>query len=514
MIRISRLFTSTALATLIAVPATAEISANDVWNGFTTYYNAIGLKVDATETRSGNRLTIGDLKISADFPFGLGSLIITTTDVDLLENTDGTVDILAPESMPLAVAITLPNDTFITTTIDYNQTGYRAQAAGDPDEFTVTTRITSAEMAMKGINLTGSKAKDMEFDISFTASVRDVDSETRLSMGDLLEISQNARVGTSSAEARFTRNDAHKGAVESTMSIMIFDMQSNRTAAIPPAGIDLMKLPEQLRQGMFFQVTSEIQQRKSVQRVTINGEPVSEQASTVNGSEVTLNLSRDGAQLAAKSDMSVIDLTLAELSFPFKASSSNGVANFKIPLLKSDDDQEFTYMVALDELTISDDLWNLFDTDTVLSREPGRFLVDLSGKVRLFDDLLDFIAIRNVIENGTKIAELTSLTLNGMDISAVGTTLTGTGAFTFDNSDMTTFQGLPAPSGTASLQISGLNALMDNLIKMGALENDAVFGMRMGLGLFTVAGDGDDTLVSDIEVKPDGQILANGKRIK
>ena len=62
--------------------------------------------------------------------------------------------------------------------------------------------------------------------------------------------------------------------------------------------------------------------------------------------------------------------------------------------------------------------------------------------------------------------------------------------------------------------MSGLNGLMDNLIKMGLLENDAAFGMRMGLGLFTVAGDGDDTLVSDIEVKPDGQILANGKRIK
>ena len=275
-----------------------------------------------------------------------------------------------------------------------------------------------------------------------------------------------------------------------------------------------MNLPAQLRDGMSFQFASTVQQQTSLQQITVNGAVVSNQSTTVGNSISAGGLSQDGVRLEMQADDYAIDYTMPGLPFPIRVSASRVIGNFSSPLLKSDDDQEFAYMFDMKNLTIADDLWNLFDPDAVLPRDPARFLVDLSGKARLFYDLLDFETMRDAIKQGDKIAELTSLTLKDMDISAAGAQLTGTGAFTFDNSDMTTFQGLPAPSGTASLQMSGLNGLMDNLVKMGLLENDAAFGMRMGLGLFTVAGDGDDTLVSDIEVKPDGQILANGKRIK
>jgi len=514
MTRISRLFTSTALATLIAVPATAEISANDVWNGFTTYYNAFGLTVDATETRSGNRLTISNLKLSATLPFELGSFILTTTGLDLVENTDGTVDIIAPESMPLAIAVTLPEDVFVTTTVDYRITDYQAQVAGDPADFTITYRLARADMELGGLSITGPKAKDTDFSGSLTVNVRDVAGKTRYTIGDMLVVTQDSRVGAAIVNGSFIGKNAQKGDMESTMSMTMSDLQSSATISVPAAGIDLMNLPAQLRNGMSLQYASTVHQQTSSQRITVNGNLVSDQSTTVGNSASVVGLSKDGARLETQADDYAIDYTMPELPFPVRMSASNIIGNFAGPLLKSDEDQKFTYMFDLNNLTIADDLWNQFDPDAVLPRDAARFLVDLSGNVRLYEDLLDFNAMRNVIENGNKVAELTSLTLNGMDISAAGAQLTGTGAFTFDNSDMTTFQGLPAPSGTASLQMSGLNGLMDNLVKMGLLENDAAFGMRMGLGLFTVAGDGDDTLVSDIEVKPDGQILANGKRIK
>ncbi len=514
MIRISRLLTSTAIATMITVPATAEISANDVWNGLTTYYNAIGLTVDATETRTGNRLTVSNLKLSANLPFELGSFIVTTTGLDLLENTDGTVDIIVPESLPLAIAVTLPDDVFVTTTVDYRLTGYQARIKGDPDEFTITYQLARADMELGGLSITGPNAKDLDFDGNFILAARDMSGETVFTTGDLLMVTQHSRMGALAINGSFTGRDPKQGDAETTISTKISDLQRSSAFSVPATGIDLMNLPAQLRDGMSFRTTTKMLQRTSVQRVVANGQLVSEQSSTIKGSEVTLNLSRDGARLVGRSDMTAIDLVAAELPFPIKASTLGGAADINIPLLESDGEQEFTYLLDMGNLTIADDLWNLFDPDAVLPRDPARFLVDLTGKVRLFEDLLDFNAMRDAIDNGNKVAELTGLTLNGMDISAAGAQLTGTGAFTFDNSDMTTFQGLPAPSGTASFQISGLNALIDNLIKMGLLENDAAFGMRMGLGLFTVAGDGDDTLVSDIEVKPDGQILANGKRIK
>ncbi|WP_457650031.1 DUF2125 domain-containing protein [Profundibacter sp.] len=514
MARITSLFTSTAIATMIAVPAAAEISANDVWDGLTTYYNAFGLTVDATEIRTGNRLTISNLKLSANLPFELGSFILTTTGLDLVENTDGTVDIIAPESMPLAVAITLPDDVFVTTTVDYRITDYQAQVAGDPDNFTITYRLGRADMELGDLSITGAKAENLDLEGSFILNARDMVGETQFTMGDFLVISQDTRMGAFTLNGSYTGRDAGQGEMKTTMSMTMSDTQRSSIISVPATGIDLMDLPAQLRNGMSFQFASTVQQQTSLQKITVNGAVVSNQSTTVGNSISAGGLSKDGIRLEMQADDYAIDYSLPELRFPIRVSASRIIGNFTSPLLKSDDDQEFVYMFDMKNLTIADDLWNLFDPDAALPRDPARFLVDLSGKVRLFEDLLDFNAMRDAIGNGNKVAELTSLTLNEMDISAAGAQLTGTGAFTFDNSDMATFQGLPAPSGTASLQMSGLNALMDNLIKMGLLENDAAFGMRMGLGLFTVAGDGDDTLVSYIEVKPDGQILANGKRIK
>ena len=86
--------------------------------------------------------------------------------------------------------------------------------------------------------------------------------------------------------------------------------------------------------------------------------------------------------------------------------------------------------------------------------------------------------------------------------------------FTFDNTDLTTFDGMPAPTGEVNLSLVGGNGLLDKLIAMGLVPEEEAMGMRMMMGMFAVPGDGEDTLNSKIEVKGDGQILANGQRIK
>ena len=63
--------------------------------------------------------------------------------------------------------------------------------------------------------------------------------------------------------------------------------------------------------------------------------------------------------------------------------------------------------------------------------------------------------------------ELHSLTLNDITVSAAGAEITGTGDFTFDNDNLETFGGMPAPTGAIDMNIVGVNGLMDRLIKMG-----------------------------------------------
>ena len=93
-------------------------------------------------------------------------------------------------------------------------------------------------------------------------------------------------------------------------------------------------------------------------------------------------------------------------------------------------------------------------------------------------------------------------------IDAVGARVSGTGAFTFDNSGP-----MPDPAGSVELTIDGANALIDRLVAMGIVPQDQAMGAQMMLGHFA-RPVGDDQLESVIEVQPGGAVLANGQRIR
>ena len=55
---------------------------------------------------------------------------------------------------------------------------------------------------------------------------------------------------------------------------------------------------------------------------------------------------------------------------------------------------------------------------------------------------------------------------------------------------------------------------MDTLVSSGLLPVQMAMGARMMMGMFAVPAEGEDTLKSKLEFTRDGQILANGQRIK
>ena len=104
--------------------------------------------------------------------------------------------------------------------------------------------------------------------------------------------------------------------------------------------------------------------------------------------------------------------------------------------------------------------------------------------------------------------------MNTLVVDAAGARLEGQGDVTFDNTDQTTFPGMPKPVGAVDLSLVGGNGLLDKLVGMGMLPEEQAMGARMMMGLFAVPGTEPDTLSSKIEFTEDGQVLANGQRIK
>ena len=107
--------------------------------------------------------------------------------------------------------------------------------------------------------------------------------------------------------------------------------------------------------------------------------------------------------------------------------------------------------------------------------------------------------------NGVQISELT--------LRGAGAEITGDGAFTFNNTDLQTFDGFPRPEGQATFTINGINGLVEKLIKIGLIPADQAMLPRMMLGMFATPV-GDDMLKSTIEFNAEGHVLANGQRLR
>ena len=98
-------------------------------------------------------------------------------------------------------------------------------------------------------------------------------------------------------------------------------------------------------------------------------------------------------------------------------------------------------------------------------------------------------------------------------MSGLGAEFLVDGAFSFDNDDYITFEGIPRPEGGIRLLVKGLNNLLQKMSTAGFIGSDDVMGARMLMGMFTVPV-GMDELESELWIDPTGGIYANGQRIQ
>lgn len=200
----------------------------------------------------------------------------------------------------------------------------------------------------------------------------------------------------------------------------------------------------------------------------------------------------------------------AQIPFPEVALRyAESVFDFVIPMSKGDAPQNFNMTAKVIGATISDDIWAMVDPAATLPRDPATVIIDTNGTATLTADLTDEAAMNSGAPPGL----LNSLNLPALQLTIAGAELTGNGGFTFDNTDLVTFQGMPAPTGKLDLKLVGGNGLLDKLIALGFVTEDDAMGARMMLGMFARPGEGPDTLTSTIEFKDKG-IFANGMQLQ
>ena len=231
---------------------------------------------------------------------------------------------------------------------------------------------------------------------------------------------------------------------------------------------------------------------------------------TAGSSEVDVAFSGDGIEYVGDGSDIAINLAGGDIPFPVAFTLEEMGYEFAMPLAASEDEQDFALGLTFGGLSVPEMLWNIFDPSAILPRDPATVSFTLDGKTRIFTDLMD-----PSIEDSEEFpGELTALTLSDFVVEVAGAELTGEGDFTFDNSDLESFDGMPRPLGAAEFRLLGGNGLLDKLIQMGFVGEDDAMGARMMMGLFATPGPAEDELNSRIEVNEQGHVLANGQRIK
>jgi hypothetical protein len=492
---------------LMATTASADLTAAQVWNDWRVYLEGMGYTVTATPATTGNTLSVSDLAVQMS---GARAMNMRIGTLDFVENGDGTVDIVMPSRLPLTIEI--PADDVSPAseiTLDYVQNGHKMTASGDADAMTYdydadSFALTLASLIVDGEPVDANAAR-------FALSGNDLTSQTDVSVGETRSYDQSVGVGSLSYDVMFNEPDnVDAVSIQSTIGAMTFSGTSTMPVGVTPQAQDITPL---IASGFAFDGTFGTQDTETqVEMTSIDGTSRIKTASASSTLGVVMGL--EGLRYVADARDVQIGAELAGLPVPLFAQMAQSGFQLGMPVVKSDDPQDFKLAFNMTDVTMSDIIWAMFDPAGQLPRDPATIALDLSGKAKVLSNPFDAQAVQQSAETGDLPAEVEALSINRLTLDAVGAQLEATGDVTFDNADKVTLPGFPKPVGDVNITIAGASALLDRLVAIGMLPPDQVMGARMMLGVFAVPGDAADTLNSRIEFTEAGEILANGQRIR
>ncbi|MCX7565674.1 DUF2125 domain-containing protein [Sulfitobacter sp. F26169L] len=502
---------STAIClSFVSSNAAADLTSAEVWQDWRGYFEGMGYTVTATETVTGETLAVSDIAVQINGGPDIKSMTMQMGPIQFEQNDNGSVDVVTPPSMPIVLEIT-PNSTERPTRIEmvYSQIGQSMVASGDSSAMRYDYSADNFALELASLRVDGDDFDQNAARFSLTGEA--VESLTTVNTGDLREYDQSIKWGSVAYDLFFKSPDSVEAvSVNSSINNPAF----TGTSALPLADIaQTQEMAPLLAAGFAFDGKFTTNSTETQMEI-VSDEGASKIKTGAGGSTLSFAMGEDGLNYDVNSKQVQVGAQLAGLPFPLFVEMENTGFKLRAPMLKSDEAQDFGLAFNVSGLTMSDIIWALFDPSAQLPRDPATVQLDLSGKAKILVDAFNAETVQGLAESGKSAGEIEALKINNLTIDAVGAKAQATGDLTFDNTDKTTLPGVPKPVGAINVDLAGTNALLDKLVAMGVVPAEQIMGVRMMMGLFAVPGDAPDTLKSTIEFNEEGQILANGQRIK
>jgi hypothetical protein len=478
-----------------AVPVFAAVTSQSVWDSL----NAL--------VAANPELTITNYTIKSQTADG--GFTVTVPEIVIEETDDSVVTVTLSDKYSVNLTSTNAMGKATDITMLIRQPGMTLVVYGDDtdrtyDFFAPTSRITMAKKTLDGVPV------DILFDLAF----RGVDGSFKFEGSDIQTVSSRlvADVATIDIEAA-----DQNGTGTTKLQASLSDLKSSFESSADDA-FYTMTMAESLAAG--FKVGGVFSHGALTYDLSTQDEGTGGFASSGAIASGKLDLAMGKDRLTYSGNTKGVEFEVSGAAIPLPlVNIALEEAGFDVlmPITQSDVAEDFGLLIKLVRLSASDDIWNTFDPTSLFPRDPATLVLDLVGKGNWLVDIFE-PEVAAAMSDATTVngsGEIQSLTLNEMTVRLAGADLHGTGDFTFDNTDLTTFDGFPKPTGAIDLKLIGGNGLLDKLIALEMLPEEGATSARMMMGLFARIVEGtEDTMTSQIEIKEDGSVMANGQRLR
>ena len=492
------------IAILAGTGAYADVTPEEVWQNWQDMSASYGQTVTATSAeRDGDTLVVSGVAVTYDKD---GVAVSGSMDeLNFTDNGDGSVDVTMSESYPLLVKIPAkdgaePVDLKITLT----QPDMVITASGTPDALSYDFEAPSMVAKLEAINGVDASKVDVTAEATLSKMTGSYlvkgDGTARNVTSDFAAESVKLAISGTDTEAKSDFN----------VNASIANLASNSTGTF--LGAEAMAdFAAALKAGFAMNGNVSYGATSFDVAITEAGAPT-KITGTLGGGDISVAMNANHMQYGGGGKAVAVSVTSPDIPFPeLKMAYEEAAFNFLMPVAKTDAPSDFALLTKLVGMTVSDEVWGMFDPAGNLPRDPATLVIDTKGKVKLTTDLMDEAAMAALGEAPP--GELHALDITELKASIAGAELTGNGALTFDNSDLTTFQGMPAPTGKVDLKLVGGSGLLDKIVAMGLMTQDDAMGFKMMVSMFANSTPDKDEMTSTLEFKDKG-FYANGQKLQ
>lgn len=524
--------TSTLALCIGAGAAMAELTPAQVWENLQQTYAGYGYEISGQTEDAGGTLTVSN---AAFLMKGEGATsTVTVPRLTFQETGDARVRMVIEGDIALSSTFMMPVPPKEQPAPAEGATGEAAPEPAAPEmvemTMTGTVKMPGNETVISGT------PEDMVYEYDYPtvdyALTMPADPETGVAVpigGALTGVSGTQRQVTAdgtattfdvkAAEATLRTDvttppgaDGNPGGTVG-MQIRIADPVTAGTVRTPAGQLDLgSQMPQALAAGLDIQGSFGFSGAEMALDLAGKDETGADQTGKgsvrLGAGEASVQLTSQGLGYKTAVQDSQVDMTVSTMPFPLSYAARRTSLDLLIPVSKAEAAQPFRLAYVIEGLTMADAIWNLFDPNSQLPRDPASLTIDLSGDAVVARDLFEpASAQRDAASEQSPLAPRT-LTVNKVSLDAAGAKADISGALDFSANP-------EQPVGKLNGTFSGVNGLMDKLVAMGLVPQDQMTGMRMMLTMFARPVEGNpDQLTSELEFREGGSIFANGQQVR